>query len=247
MSFRIDIATKDGVIVTLVVVRDQINILFSKSNHSVTEELPYLVRENFGHLTSHFKQDHQQEFVRGGDSEHIKRHHGSSIETQTPHQHFSFDRDVTPEMLTQFLEGILKGQSDHKTDEQYQFIDVDMVKAVTKRFAYFYSNFYGSSLQKQFMEERQLTQEEKESLVNHAKMDTGILGISDKEELKLCGFDVDKIAPKPTVTNRSGKISLQDLLGFMFLGGGMISSSGNTLVIMSDDEEIGTNLFPQLN
>ena len=203
-----------------------------------SHELSYTTRGNFGHLVSHFELDHQEEFVRGEDPEHIKRHHGSSSEISVPHQHFSFDRDVTPTMLKQFLEGILKGQTDHQTDQQYQFIDEETVKEVLKKFAYFYSDFNGSSLQQQFMEERQLTRSEKESLVKHAKNDTGVLGTSDKKELEVCGFDTSEIKPQPRVTNQGSQsgISLQDLLGLMFLGGGgMLSSNGRTLVFRMED------------
>ena len=41
MSFRIDIGEKNGVVLTLVVVRNQINVLFTTADNSVANELSW--------------------------------------------------------------------------------------------------------------------------------------------------------------------------------------------------------------
>lgn len=106
MSFRIDIAHKDEAIITLVVVRNQINILVTATNQK-DRDTPTRVRNNFLRMSDNLTLDHMQSSIRGADAEHIKRHHGSPEEVNLPHAHVSFDKDVTPELLKQFLEGIL--------------------------------------------------------------------------------------------------------------------------------------------
>lgn len=210
MSFRIDLTTKDNVHIFLVVVRNQINLNFSPGI-AASDLAPYRLRKNFANLLSHYKLETQEDSVRGEDPEHIKRHHGYDGEVRIPHQHIGFDRDVTPDMLRKFFEGILEGQEYHKGEEDYQFVDEDTVKTVLKNFSLFYDEFVDSSVQKQFLEERRLSKAEKESLARHAAKEYGVLSRSDRRELEVCGIDVKKIKPSVTRDSASEAPSINSL------------------------------------
>lgn len=230
MSFRIDLVEKDGVMLTLVIVRNQINTLFTPINDSTSELTSAHIRENFIHLSEHFPLDHYAPMVRGEDAEHIKRHHGSSTEVNVNHNHVSFDRDVTPAMLEEYLNGIQKGQKDHETEARYQFITKSIATHVLSSFTSFYNEFHNSALEKQFLEERQLTKSEKESLVRHARGEVrGVLTSADKKELELCGIDTRDITPKPRRVITGVPLEIQGLLRLMLLGGVMnsLSRTGN--------------------
>src|SRR5580704_11221499 len=123
MSFRADIGYKDGIHLSLVVVRDQINILFTPVDNSADNLQPMIMREYFTLLTNLFKLDHEQSYVRGADAEHLKRHHVYSEEGDITHLHINFDKNVTPKILKQFLEKILKHQVEFKSKERYRILD----------------------------------------------------------------------------------------------------------------------------
>ena len=217
MSFRIDLGQKDGVGVFLVVVRDQIKINFAPKSDAKTDEAKaYQVRADFGHLLEHFEMDHRSNMVRGEDNEHVKRHHGVQQETNIPHQHISFDRDVNPTMLAEFLAGLIQAQKDHSKDKQYQFFDARTAKDVQHAFTQFYAEFYGSSLQKECLLDCRLTKAEALSLADHAtKPMSGTLSATDVSELSSLGLTVNK----PTVrTYVQPSMGLALLLNAMFFG-----------------------------
>ena len=196
MSFRINLASKEGVAIYLVVINDVINVNFETADPS-KEELAQDMRSRFTHLLSaHASLEHEQEIVRGEDAEHVKRHHGIKEETKIMHVHYSFDQDVTPELLEHFFDQLLTAQKSpaHPSDK---FVTQDQVNEILKTFGIFYANFKGSKLEKEFLKERELTREEKDSLIQHAKQDTtGSLSRKDVGELKECGFSESEI-PKP--------------------------------------------------
>ncbi|QBR84458.1 hypothetical protein E3983_08855 [Legionella israelensis] len=189
MSFRADLTVKDGVHIFLVVVRNQININFQLSDIPSKEETPYHIRENFNHLLQHFHLNKEANLVRGEDPEHIKRHHIIAEEARIPHTHVGFSEDVTPEMLEEFFKGILRAQKDHTGEDEYQFLDKETIQHILMAYREFYTDFVDSNIQKQFLEERKLTQSEKQSLVRHSQsFFAGTLTSSDKKELKECGI-----------------------------------------------------------
>ncbi|WP_454781108.1 hypothetical protein [Legionella sp. WA2022007384] len=196
MSFRIDLASKEGVAIYLVVINNMINVNFETADPS-KKELAQEIRGRFTHLLSaHASLEHEQEIVRGEDAEHVKRHHGIKEETKIMHMHYSFDQDVTPELLEHFFDQLLIAQKSpaHTRD---QFVTQDQVNEILKNFGIFYSEFKGSKLEKEFLKERELTREEKDSLIQHAKQDTtGSLSRKDVGELEECGFSESEI-PKP--------------------------------------------------
>lgn len=218
MSFRIDLSSKKGVHIYLVVINDQINVNFepsAPSNQYQAQEM----RSKFSHLISaHASLEHLQPMVRGEDAEHVKRHHGVKEETQVMHMHYSFDQDVTPELLEHFFKQLLAAQKspDHPDD---QFISELEVKDIIKNFTRFYADFKGSQLEKEFLEERQLTKQEKDSLVKHAKQQmTSHLSKRDVGELERCGFTASEI-PKPSAqpVQNSRELSISDLQLLMAL------------------------------
>ncbi|MCL9685647.1 hypothetical protein [Legionella maioricensis] len=224
----------------MVVVRNQINLYFAPGTQT-SDEAAITLRGNFHHLLSHFPLDSQEDAIRGADPEHIKRHHGYEGEVNIVHQHIGFDRDVTPKMLTNFFEGLLKAQKDHHGEKAYQFVDEDAVKNILKKFSIYYNEFVGSPLQKQFLEERELSKEEKESLVRHARQVDGTLSQSDKKELEACGIDVKNI--KPTVPTPSASqlpqlniSSFGQLLFLLPMGGHRAANGMATISIVSNDE-----------
>lgn len=198
MSFRIDLTTKEGVTIYLVVINDVINVNF-ETNKQVDpdQHLAAEMRSRFTHLIdAHASLKYQQEMVRGEDPEHVKRHHSILEETQVMHTHYSFDQEVTPEILDHFFRQLLLGQRhpDHPDD---QFVTESHVSDILRTYAQFYDDFKGSELESEFLKERELTRSEKESLVKHAKQDrTGHLSKRDLGELEKCGFTESEI-PRP--------------------------------------------------
>ena len=198
MSFRIDLAVKDGMSIFLVVVRDTININFTSLDSSPKKNEAEAVRENFMHLAEHFKMNHRMSYIRGQDPVHIKRHHVYAGEEQVIHLHIPFDSDVTPCMLKQFLIGILSGQKTHASEEKYQFIDKKTADFVLQGFTRFYNGFVKSEHQRQFLEERLLTRPEMQRLASSAANEVGVLSIRDKKELKQANIPIpDKAKPEP--------------------------------------------------
>lgn len=209
MSFRIDLTFKDNVHIFLVVVRNQININYQPSS-SASLGKPAELRENFRHLVTHFELDNQVDPVRGDDPEHVKRHHVYEEEAKVFHHHIGFDKDVTPQILQEFLEGILKAQEENEHEAIYQFIDRAIVDDTLKTFSNYYKGFTGTLLQEQFLDERKLSKWEKISLAKDAA-EKGTLSHSDKEELTEAGINVDNIAPRVPV-----KTSLDSLANLLF-------------------------------
>ena len=208
MSFRIDLSTKNGVNIFLVVVRNTINMNFVPCDDSTSKDVTYIERSYFVHLLKHFKLKQSEVMVRGEDPEHVKRHHGYAGETEITHAHSAFDQDVTPQILTQFLQGILQAQKEHSAEGEYQFIDDATAARVLEAFTVFHREFTGSAIQEQFLEERQLTKEEKDSLMHHS-IDSGFIAKTDKPELQRCGFDTDKV--KPVIAP-----SMNEIINFLF-------------------------------
>src|SRR5688500_11136719 len=134
--FRIDISRTHHVNIFLVIVRDQININFQPGSSADTREA-YIARTNFIQLQNKFNLPHRRPYVRGADSEHIKRHHGIFAEIENPHRHISFDQDITPTLLAEFLEELLKAQKE-TSDSQFQFITPEVATYVLFAFTSFY-------------------------------------------------------------------------------------------------------------
>jgi hypothetical protein len=126
--------------------------------------------------------------------------------------HIGYDRDVTPEVLKELLDGVLNAQV--SMDDQQStntmgleassnentslFIDIETATDVLHCFAEFYKEFVGSNLQKQFLVDRELTKTEKVRLSEHAKREERTLPQSDTEELERDGFSTDQIQPQFT-------------------------------------------------
>ncbi|WP_454784037.1 hypothetical protein [Legionella sp. WA2024007413] len=207
MGFRIDLKSKEDVFIYLVVINDVINVNFETADPA-NKHLAAQVRERFNHLLSeHASLEHLQNMVRGEDAEHIKRHHVVVEETHTPHFHYSFDQEVTPELLKHFFEQLLIAQKSagHAND---QFVTEEEVNTLLKAFGIFYTGFKDSQLEKEFLNERKLTKEEKNSLVQHAKQEkTSHLSKKDVSELTECGFSSSEI-PKPTEQPEQDSLNL---------------------------------------
>jgi hypothetical protein len=211
MSFRVDLRSKEGVKISLMIVRTHIVVIFNpcKINDNKTA---YKLIDKLEGLLSSFNLKHYLNMVRGDDSEHIKRHHGYDGEVRFPHLHISYDRDVTLEMLKELLEGVLNAQvlmgrfqlinsmglEASSNDNSFQFIDLETATDVVQSFAVFYKKFLGSDVQKQFLADRELTKTEKVRLAEHAKREERTLPQSDTEELERYGFSTAQIQPKFT-------------------------------------------------
>ncbi|MCW8471740.1 hypothetical protein OQJ19_13950 [Fluoribacter gormanii] len=197
MSFRIELASKEGIFIYLVVINDVINVNFETADPA-DKYLAAQMRERFTHLLSaHASLEHLQNMVRGEDAEHIKRHHGIKRETQIVHIHYSFDQDITPELLEHFFNQLIIAQKspEHPSD---QFITEDQVKQMVKTFGIFYAEFKGSKFEKECLKERELTKQEKDSLIQHAKQKTtSHLSKRDVSQLEECGISLSEI-PKPS-------------------------------------------------
>jgi hypothetical protein len=206
MSFRIDLSPKEGIFIYLVVINDQINVNFEESDSS-NKILAAQMRDKFTHLLyAHASLEHRQPVVRGEDAEHVKRHHVITEETQQIHMHYSFDQDVTPQLLQHFFSQLLLAQTspDHYDDE---FVTENEVNEILQAFGTFYADFKGSKFEKEFLEERALTKQEKDSLVEQAKQNPrDHLSKRDVSELKKCGFTSTEI-PKPSEQPRTQPIS----------------------------------------
>jgi hypothetical protein len=196
------------------VINDQINVNFETSDPD-KKYLAQEMRSRFSHLMSaHASLEHTQPTVRGEDAEHVKRHHGVKEETQVMHMHYSFDQDVTPQLLEHFFNQLLTAQKspDHPGD---QFIMEHEVKEIIKAFTTFYAEFKGSKLENEFLEERQLTKQEKDSLVKHAKQEmTSHLSKRDVSELERCGFtssEIPKPSQQPAQDSHASSFSISDL------------------------------------
>lgn len=190
MSFRIDIGEKEGVVIFLVVVRDQINLYFTPIA-TATNDLEYVLRDKFVRLVPRLGQmEHRTLPIRGADPEHVKRHHVIYEETKIAHCHVSFDCDVTPEILEEFFSQILNAQKSYSNDAKYQFLDEDLARQILLQFATFCFEFNNSSLQKDFLSERILTPEEKKRLASLAQTDEGEPSTADKQELMDCHIEI---------------------------------------------------------
>lgn len=211
MSFRIDLPPKEGIFIYLVVINDVINVNFQPSD-PLRKDLADSMRTRFVHLLSEQGAlQHEQLMVRGNDSEHVKRHHGVQNEINVMHMHYSFDEDVSPQLLQHFFDQLLKAQQSCGGDI---FIDESEAREIVRSFTDFYANFKGTKLERDFLEERQLTPEEKQSLVQLAKKEPrSHLSKRDLGELEQCGFTAAEI-PKPQEQlsqNADGPFSLSDI------------------------------------
>ncbi len=191
MSFRIDLTFKNNVHVYLVVVRDQINVHFMAAD-SAEPYADFKLRSNFQHLLTHFSLEHHSMYVKGKEGAHIKRHHVYFEETKIPHVHSSFKKNVNPEILKKYLTGILEAQEDH--DEEYEFLNASFIADILETFGEYYQNFSGSKLEQEYLDERQLTLEEKKSIAEEKTR--GTLSSRDKEELNKCGIAIPKSPPQ---------------------------------------------------
>jgi hypothetical protein len=203
VSFRVDLCEKSGVSISLLVVRNQIVLIYTPRTSEIPAEnevytnTAYRVREHLRYLGSRCTLDNKLNMVRGDDPEHVKRHHGSAMELNIPHTHFSFDRDVDPGILNQFMSELLKAQNIYSGLDEYQFVNINTTMTIVRSFIAFNKEFTGSSLQKQFLEERELTRSEKENLIRHASQKgAGTLMFSEKRELERCGFNAENVTQK---------------------------------------------------
>lgn len=227
MSFRIDLATKNGVNIFLVVVRNQININFAE-NYGVDRGVSLQLQGYFGHLLSHFSLDHTCNFVRGEDPEHIKRHHGYEGEVRIIHHHVAFDQDVTPPILASFLMGIFLAQVEHHDEDHFQFINLEKVQSVIGAFNIFYAEFVGSSLQTDFLVERQLTEPEAQSLVRDRSVNGGDFTESDRSEIGNFGIAVPETLEDPVG-------DMLSFLGHMLFGSPQRREPGSTTEAPTED------------
>lgn len=223
MSFRIDLRTKDGVPIYLLVVNDQITLNFDRSDSSLIKKADSL-GARFVQLIRHGKLfELLHSFVRGANPEHLKRHHGTEDDLNTTHYHFRFDEDVNPELLEQFLTHVLSAQ-EASSDAKNVFITAAEADAILDNFTIFYTDFKGSPIEKESLQERRLTTEEKESLFKHAKADrNGILSKRDLEELEQAGFPIAELS-QPAVLDSDTLNELGGILPHILLLSSMIDN-----------------------
>lgn len=195
MSFRIDIARKGNVMIYLVVVRDQITINFEPEDPAYQYDVIDLY-SRFSFLYSNMVLNNKVRFVRGEDSEHIKRHHVYAEEIKVSHEHISFNQEVTPAIFSEFFAEMLRIQKLYP-DHNYQFCDQATAAHAVHAFNAYYEEFTNSSLQQQFLEKRELTRAEKISLASRAVLENGTLSENDKRELAADGIQPPQVLHRP--------------------------------------------------
>ncbi|WP_133137529.1 hypothetical protein [Legionella rowbothamii] len=118
----------------------------------------------WGHLDNHFLSEiptYNADWFRGPDAPHIKRNHTYGGETDVMHFHREFSTEITPKLLSFYLNKFWEQQNDpHHDKDIFKFFEDGEIDRILKAFTLYYDEYKGSSIEAMVEEKAKLTPEE---------------------------------------------------------------------------------------
>lgn len=171
MPFNIDLMRADP-FVKLQVTKNTITLYFyGEDEKKLTSAI-----NAWDHLDKHFLStlpEYNVDWFRGPDAPHIKRNHTYDGETDIMHFHREFTTEITPELLSSYLNKFWEQQNDPQHDKaMFKFFEEGEISRILKTFAIYYDGYKGSSIEQLVEEHSKLTPEEESSYnraLNHQR------------------------------------------------------------------------------